>query len=137
LEDQESISSFASQYGVSPETRQKIETFYQNLLAELNSYSDIYKVESTIPRSANFKEKAENKINREIEEWLRKKQKDQPEIGGEDTLPIPVQKRFIQATELFSTTPLTTEWEVDQYIESLSKKLKEIIRENKQIEFRK
>lgn len=137
LEDQESISSFSSQYGVSPETRQQIEAFYQNLLVELNSYSDIYKVESTIPRSANFKEKAENKINREIEEWLRKKQKDQPEVGGEDTLPIPVQKRFIQATELFSSTPLTTEREVDQYIESLSKKLKEIIRGNKHIEFRK
>ncbi|KOF08715.1 hypothetical protein AC739_18810 [Planococcus glaciei] len=139
-DDQESILSFSSQYGVSDETRQQIKTFYESLMEDLASYSDIFKVEATIPRSANFKEKLENKINREIEEWLRRKRKEQEERpirDGRDSTPTPVQKRFIQSAELFSPTPLTTEDEVDEYIENLSRKLKEIIKSNKHIEFRK
>lgn len=136
--DLENVFSFASQYGVSDETKQRINTFYTSLLEELESYTDIFKVEATIPRSTDFKEKEESNINREIEEWLRKKREEQISIKqGGNSFSTPVQKRFIKSSELISLTTLTTEDEVDEYITNLSQKLKEIIRDNKHIEFQK
>ncbi|ALS78621.1 hypothetical protein AUO94_08075 [Planococcus kocurii] len=140
IEDQENLISFASQYGVSDETKQQIDKFYSHLLEVLESYTDIFKVEATIPRSTNFKEKEESSINREIGEWLRKKQEEQEDISikeGGGSPSTPIQKRFIKSSELVSLTPLTTENEVDEYIKNLSQKLKEIIKDNKHIEFQK
>ncbi|MBU9673997.1 BREX system P-loop protein BrxC [Planococcus sp. CP5-4] len=142
-DDKVSLTSFSSQYGVSNETKQEISYFYKHLLEDLDSYTDIHRVESSILRSSNFKVQTENKINRELEEWLRRKRKEQKEQeggtiqDGDEPTEIPVQKEFIQVLELISPTPLTTEAEVDLYLENLSQRLKAAIKNNKQIEFRK
>lgn len=140
LDDYESISSYSSQYGVSNVTKQEIETFYANLNEELDTYKDIFKVEASIPRSSNYKERTEIKIIREIAEWKRKKQEEQAgksDRGIKDPDNIPKETTFLQPADLFSSSPLTTEDEVDQYIENLSQKLKGIIRDNKYVNFRK
>lgn len=137
--DYNEISLLAKQYGVSGETKDRVENFYQQLKNSLNSYNDIFKVDATIAQSANFKERMARQIKREIEESNRRKQEKDIKITGESlTPPIEtkvIQKERVKVTELVPVTTLTTEEDVDKYIQTLAKKLKQIIRANKYIEF--
>ncbi|WP_462406686.1 BREX system P-loop protein BrxC [Gracilibacillus sp. Marseille-QA3620] len=115
----------AKQSGVSTETKEQIERYYPALLSQVDTFSDIYKVDATIPQSTNFKEKYERMINREIQVWLE---------GEEGTDGPKVQKQKIRASELIVVKELRSEEDVDQYINALSNKLKQIIKSNKIIE---
>lgn len=138
--DYEEISLIASQYGVSKETRERVENFYQQLNDSLETYNDVFKVDATISQSTSFKERTARVIKREIEAWRRRKEEDERKIIGEpptphvETQPV-VQKEKVKLTELVQVKTLSSEEEVDKYIHTLSKKLKQIIRANKQIEF--
>ncbi|MCI0766549.1 BREX system P-loop protein BrxC [Bacillus sp. TL12] len=128
------ISLLARQYGVSDSTKQQIEQYYSYLKNQLDSFMDIYKVDATISQSDSFKERYERIISREIEDW-KKRQKPEIIIDGGGEVELPAQKEKIWASELVIVKTLRSEEDVDQYINTLSNKLKQIIKLNKEIEF--
>lgn len=137
--DVEELMLQTSQEGVSAETKSRIEQYYEQLTSRLEQFTDIYKVDATIAQSNSFKEKTLREIRLEIEEWKRKitgggNEPDHVDPPIERVKPT-VQKQTIKASELVTVRKLSTEEEVDLYISTLSRKLKDIIKANKQIEF--
>jgi hypothetical protein len=139
--DYDYLSLKAKQYGVSNETKERVERYYFALIEEVEEFVDIYKVDATISQSTSFKEQFERKINLEIEEWHRRTVVTPPVVidGGGDKpgggQVATVQKQKIKASELIVVKELRSEEDVDQYINTLSNKLKQIIKANKEIEF--
>ena len=130
----------AKQYGVSPETKRQIDVYYEGLNKNLTQFEDIFKVDATISQSANFKEQTLKAIHREIEEWKRQQALKQVVAGDTGVEPPPViedevQKEVVDVKRLVAIKTLATEEDVDAYINTLSSKLKAIIKQNKQIEF--
>lgn len=130
----------AKQYGVSPETKRQIDVYYEGLNKNLAQFEDIFKVDATISQSANFKEQTLKAIHREIEEWKRQQALKQVVAGDTGVEPPPViedevQKEVVDVKRLVAIKTLATEEDVDAYINTLSSKLKAIIKQNKQIEF--
>lgn len=130
----------AKQYGVSTETKQQIEGYYEGLNTSLSQFEDIFKVDATISQSANFKEKTLKAIHREIEEWKRQQVLKQVVAGDTGVEPptvieFEIEKEVVDVKRLVDIKTLSSEEEVDKYINTLSTKLKDIIKKNKQIEF--
>ena len=130
----------ANEDGVTEETKERIRAYYLNLYNIMNELVDIFKVDATITQSSAFKDKQELIINREINEFVKKKQEKQPEgvvEGGEfyGAVKTAPQRERVKVNALLSTKTLKTEEDVDMLLETLSAKLKQIIKSNKQIEF--
>jgi len=136
--DYDYLSLQANQYGVSNETKQRVDQYYSDLNESLEIFTDIYKVDATISQSTSFKENMEKSVQREIREWQRNKEEEQRKRPDaeviEPVVPI-VQIESVKVSHLVPITTLSTEAEVDTYISTLSGKLKQIIKTNKQIEF--
>lgn len=136
--DYDELSILAKQYGVSNETKQQVDDHYDRLKDSLDTFIDIFKVDATISQSASYKERTATEIRREIAEWQRRKAEEQKRNTGtivETPVKTIVQKQTVKVTELVAVTTLSTEEDVDKYINTLSHKLKQIIKSNKQIEF--
>lgn len=136
--DYDELAILAKQYGVSGETKQRVDNYYSELNDSLDSFSDIFKVDATISQSTSYKEKMEKSIRQEIAEWQRKKEEEQrkrPDSKVVEPVAPTIQKETVKVSELVRITSLSTEEDVDQYINTLSNKLKQIIKSNKQIEF--
>lgn len=138
--DYDELSLQAKQYGVSNETKQCVDDYYNGLKYNLNTFTDIFKVDATNSQSTSYKERTAIEISREIAEWKRKKAEEQKEQNGgkvEDPTVIEpvVQKQSVKVANLVPVKTLSTEEDVDQYINTLSNKLKQIIKSYKQIEF--
>lgn len=135
--DYDYLSLLAEQAGVSQETKEHIKHYFTDLIKQVDGFTDIYKVDATISQSESFKEKYEQIINKEIDEWKRRNGKiptnviGRGEVGGTTT----IQKQKIKASELIVVKELRSEEDVDKYINTLSNKLKQIIKMNKEIEF--
>lgn len=141
-DDCDYLSLLTSQYGVSNETKERVNRYYQELNANVDIFTDIYKVDATVSQSTSFKEKMEGSIEREIAEWKRKKEEEERKRPGGEVFEPPVSpvgptihKQPVKVTKLVNVRTLTTEDDVDKYVNALSSKLKQIIKENKQIEF--
>lgn len=134
--DYEELSLLAGQYGVSDNTKQRVEDYYNRLNTDLAQYTDIFKVDATISQSASFKDRTLIQIQREILKWKQQ----QANNGGTvveppiDTIEQAPKKQQVKLSQLIPAKTLTTEEEVDKYIHTLSNKLKQMIKENKQIE---
>lgn len=138
--DYDELSLQAKQYGVSNETKQRVDDYYNELKANLDAFTDIFKVDASISQSTSYKERTEIEIRREIIEWQRKKAEEQKKQTGGEVVDPPIiepviLKQNVKVTELVAIKTLSTEEDVDQYINTLSNKLKQIIKSNKQIEF--
>ncbi|WP_026673780.1 BREX system P-loop protein BrxC [Alkalihalobacterium bogoriense] len=134
--DYENLAILAKQYGVSTETKQRVDQYYKDLTTNIESFVDIYKVDATISQSTSFKEKYERVIDREIKEWQRRKQEEQGTGVIETQPPVAtIQKQKVKVSELLAVKTLQSEEDVDQFVNTLSNKLKEIIKSNKHIEF--
>ncbi|RIW32679.1 BREX system P-loop protein BrxC [Bacillus salacetis] len=140
--DQDYLVLLAKQYGVNPATKEKVEAYYNDLQASVDTFKDIYKVDATISQSASFKEKYERVIDNEIKEWQRRKEQEKAPIGREtgetetSTTPVTtIQKEKVKVTQVLNIRTLTSEEDVDQFVNTLSTKLKQIIKSNKHIEF--
>ncbi|MEK3976203.1 BREX system P-loop protein BrxC [Psychrobacillus sp. FSL K6-1267] len=138
--DYDELSLQAKQYGVSNETKQSVDDYYNELKGNLERFTDIFKVDATISQSTSYKDRTATEIRREIAEWKRKKEEEQIEQNGGKVVDPPtlqpvVQKHSVKVSELVAITTLSTEEDVDKYINTLSNKLKQIIKSNKQIEF--
>ncbi|MFC5559065.1 BREX system P-loop protein BrxC [Ureibacillus thermophilus] len=134
--DYEELSLLANQYGVSNNTKQRVEDYYNELNTNLENYTDIFKVDATITQSAAFKEKMLIHIERERLEWERKQTDNggtvvEPPIAAIEQAP---KKQQVKLSQLVSIKTLRNEEDVDKYIHTLSNKLKQIIKENKHIE---
>ncbi|OOE12496.1 BREX system P-loop protein BrxC [Fictibacillus arsenicus] len=132
--DYDYTSLLAEQNGVSQETKERIKHYYTELMKQLDRFTDIYKVDATISQSVSFKEKYERTINAEIEEWKRRNEKPNS-VGGGAGGTTTIQRQIVRASELIVVKELRTEKDVDKYINTLSNKLKQIIKLNKEIEF--
>lgn len=141
--DYDHLSLLAKQYGVSSETKDRIDKYYDDLLNSVDGFTDIYKVDATIPQSASFKEKYERTINQEIQERQRKKEEEAGQVGesngandaNDGETVVTVQKQQVKVSDLLVVKTLSSEEDVDKYINTLSDKLKQIIKSNKHIEF--
>jgi len=132
-EDYQSIKPFASQYGVKDETKQRFERYYSELKANIESFTDIDKVDAAISQSASFKSSMLKQINDDLERF---KLKPPITIVDPPISPLTEVKEIekVQVKQLVPITTLKTEEAVDEYIQMLSKKMKDIIRANKDIE---
>ena len=95
-------------------------------------------MDATISQSNSYKEKTLKEIRQEIIEWQRKKAEEQKRNAGtvvDPPIEPVIQKQTVKVKELVTVKTLSTEEEVDLYINTLSHKLKQIIKANKQIEF--
>lgn len=136
--DYDDLSLQAKQYGVSNGTKQRVDDYYSELNESLALFDNLFKVDATISQSASYKEKMEKNIQREIVEWQRKKEEEQrkhPDGMAVDPVVPTIQKEAVKVSQLVRVATLSTEQDVDQYINTLSNKLKQIIKSNKQIEF--
>lgn len=137
--DYDEVSLLSRQYGVSAETKQNVEFNFTKLLADVTAFTDIYKVDATISQSASLKDRMSRIISQDIAQEAKRKAEQQRIIGGESNVPsveeVVVQKESVKVTTLVPMKTLATEQDVDQYISTLSAKLKQIIKSNKQIEF--
>ncbi|KRE50663.1 BREX system P-loop protein BrxC [Paenibacillus sp. Soil724D2] len=129
----------ASEEGVSEETKNRIQSYYENLYNVMDELSDIFKVDATITQSTAFKDKQDTTINRETLEF-EKKQEELPKVfvggGTPEVIVVKVpQKERVKVNNLLATKTLRTEEDVDRLLNTLSAKLKQIIKSNKQIEF--
>jgi len=144
--DFDEASLQANQYGVSNRTKEQIDIDYKNMLALLNSYTDLFKVDAAITRSNSYKIKAIQDIQREITEWQRQKELEQKKrtkvtepVSPIEPAPEPepvIQKETVKLSELITVRTLSTEEDVDKYVSTLSNKLKQIIKSNKEIELK-
>lgn len=130
----------ANEDGVSEETKKRIKSYYENLFNTMNTLVDIFKVDATITQSSAYKDKEETTINREISEYERREKAKQPDgvvEGGETYVAIKTvpQRERVKVNSLLATKTLRTEEDVDMLLNTLSAKLKQIIKSNKQIEF--
>lgn len=136
--DYDELSILAKQYDVSHATKQEVDNYYNHIFENLHAFTDIFKVDATISQSASFKERTEIEIKREIDAAQRRRVEEQKTITGsidEKMIPIMTKKQEVKISELVAVTTLSTEKDVDQYINTLSHKLKQIIKSNKQIKF--
>lgn len=137
--DLDHLTLRSNEDGVSEETKKRILDYYNNLYSNMNELTDIFKVDATITQSTTFRDRQDAIINREIHEY-EKTQVEQPEVVLEGKVPyvavksVPQRER-VRVNNLLSTKTLRTEDDVDMLLNTLSAKLKQIIKSNKQIEF--
>jgi hypothetical protein len=135
--DYDLLALKVKQYGVSGETKEQIDLYYDGLLKQIDVYKDIFKVDATISQSASFKERYERRINQEIQDRQTRNRNEATNVFGKEggKAAAVVQKEQVKAAELLIVKTLCSEQDVDQYINILSNKLKRIIKANKEIEF--
>lgn len=138
--DYEEVSLMANQYGVTPETKKRAINFYKRIMQSVEAYTNLFKVDASIAQSARFKEDISREIRREIDEAWRKQKEEEKSTPTRESQPAiaikpEIQKEQVKLTEILPIRTLSTEEEVDQFVQAISKKLKQIIRENKRIEF--
>lgn len=130
----------ASQYGVSSDTAEIIKAYYNNLISKIDDYSDIFKIDASITQSNSRKDYYENMINKEIAEYQRKIEEGAKKDGTIKEPPSgpekPVQKVIerVRVSSLVTIKSLKTEDDIDIYVRELKNKLKQIIKEDKEIE---
>ncbi|PIC94624.1 hypothetical protein CSV69_15785 [Sporosarcina sp. P26b] len=132
-EDKEQLTTAVKQYGVSDETKQKVKSYYARMEENLSAFTNIYKVDAAITQSRDFVKEASVDIQREIQKWMRR-ETDKTSTGGETSIPALVRKTSVKVNDLVDLTVLTSEEDVDRYVQQLSRKLKEMIHLNDEIE---
>src|SRR5690625_278253 len=140
--DFEEASLHANQYGVSEKTKQRITSQFENFLANIEEFTDLIKLDATNQQSQTNKMRVIQKVRREIEESQSKKQleaqAEKDSQVSEPTVAIKpepvVQTEAVKLSDLTTIKTLSTEEDVDKYVNTLANKLKQIIRSNKEIE---
>jgi len=129
----------AAQYGVSQATKDGVQVFYQDKLAELETYTDMYRLDAALAQSNSKKEVFEGQIDKEIAAY-QKQQAEAAKRNAEKTDPAPIPKptpktiEKVIITKLVTIKSLKTQEDIDVYIRELKSKLTSIIKEDKEIE---
>lgn len=139
------VSLQLNNYGLSTATKEQIENQFHDFLNRTDQENEIHRVDAIVTQSSNYREQAMQRINDEIAAWHKAKeeeqakQQEQQEKSPTKLSKIPkreVQKEIVDIAELVTVQRLATEKEVDTYVRTLSHKLKQIIKSNKEIEFK-
>jgi hypothetical protein len=138
--DYDYLALIAKQEGVSSMTRERVSVYYDSLINNVEDFTDIFKVDATITQSVSFKDSYEIKIRQEVQEWKSSKNGNGGGTGTGGTKPtggtvLTVEKQKVKVTDLLEVKTLSSEEDVDKYVNTLSNKLKNIIKSNKHIEF--
>ncbi|MEZ2458888.1 BREX system P-loop protein BrxC [Salinicoccus roseus] len=120
--------------GVTEETILKIKRTFDDLLGSIDRFVNIYKVDAVITQNKNYKERFERTIEKEIKESHERYKVNGDERDQTPPLPPTPSTKRVRIQELVSVRKLTSESDVDRYVNSLSNELKQLIRENN-IEF--
>jgi hypothetical protein len=132
-EDHDYLMLLSNQEGVKDNTKNAIESTYSSLKANVESYTDILKIEGVKQRSQSFRENYQKSIERDIKEYkdsLTDETNPTPPVVD----PYPVDTEKISIKELMFVKTLKTESDVDTLLREIEKRLKQAIRENKNIE---
>lgn len=135
--DHDHLSLRSNQEGVFEDTKNHIQLYYDNLYKNIDGFGDIFKVDATISQSSAFKEKQDLLLEREINDWHSRKKEEVVKGGSEQYIPrkdVP-QKEQVKMSKLFVVKTLSSEQDVDKLVNTVSAKLKQIIKNNKSIEF--
>ena len=129
----------SQQYGVEHGTPNIVDNFYEALLVETKSYTDVYKLDAVVTRSSNKRNYFETLISNEIESYNRKRKEE--EGNGEVNEPInPTPKpetrkvEKVAVSKLLEIKLLRSEEDIEIYLRELKNKLISIIKEDKEIE---
>ncbi|MCR1973065.1 BREX system P-loop protein BrxC [Clostridium sporogenes] len=142
-EDYSFLKLRSDQYGVSYNTKDKLIKDYDILIEEIKEQDDIYRIDAKIAQSNMKKKHFEEVIAKDIKETEEKdrklREKKLPIDSKGNVTVIPVEKpkkevEKIKISNLVDVTSIKTEVEVDIYLRALSVKLKDVIRNNKEIE---
>jgi hypothetical protein len=128
-QDYDYLNRRANQDRVSNETKSRIQSYYDELFKNIDGYKDIFKVDASIVQSANFRT-AQDKI---IDQEMDSLKKSNHPSGSNETIISPKKER-VKVSHLLSVRTLRTEEDVDQLLDTVSAKLKQMIKDNKQIE---
>lgn len=140
--DFDEVSLQLNNYGLSEATKEEIKQQFHSLLQRIEQEEEIHKVDAIIAQSERAKNRAKSMITEEIKAWQEAKEREQKEQEGNEiadpvvTEKPKVQKEIVNVGELVTVQRLTTEEDVDKYVNTLSHKLKQIIKSNKHIEFK-
>lgn len=131
-EDFHYLNLLSNQDGVLDATKGTIIKNYNSLKESVANYNDILKIEGVKQRSQSFREKYEELINKEIEEYKLRNKPIEPEKPEKE---IKKEVKRIKIKDLLFVKSIKTEEDVDALLNEISKKLKGIVKENKDIEF--
>src|SRR5699024_8384883 len=125
------------QADVTDETRDHAATYYTNMLSNVTNSEDMFKVDAMVTQSDTYLNQTKDRVAKEIERARLKREREATHRSETETKVVTpvIQKEAVKITELIPVQSLTTEADVDNYVATLSHKLKEIIKSNKQIEF--
>lgn len=131
-EDLEYLGMLQNQLGVTEETKSNIKNSYNKLSESVEILVDILKIQGVRSRSQYFKEKYIASIEKDLQEYIKVKEKP----GGYGIPPKKKEKQVskIKIKDLIHMKKFTTENEIDIFINELAKKLKQEIKENRDIE---
>ncbi|WP_238533070.1 BREX system P-loop protein BrxC [Bacillus methanolicus] len=119
------------EYGVKEITKNQIVSAFDTLLKNIESYEDIYKIDASITQANALKDRFEKQIQRDIVE-AQSDDNDDPEIIAD---PPQKQVEKVKVTDIISTRKLTSEEDVDRFVNTLASRLKKLLQQNKDIEF--
>lgn len=130
-DDYDYLKLLSKKDGVKDITKQNIEETYKKLKENAQNYEDILKIEGVKQRSQSFKDKYQENIERDIEDYNKKK--------TEDTTPPPVDPvtkttKKISIKKLMFVKTLESEEDVDVLLKNIEKTLKQSIKDNDKIE---
>lgn len=126
-------------YDVTDNTRKSAKEHYEELIKELEVTENIFKVDAIVTLSQNYLTRlikiVESEIRAAREARVRERKEDDGNVINEPITEPVVQKEEVKLSNLINIQTLKTEEDVDEYINVLSNKLKQIIKSNKEIEF--
>ncbi|MRJ47473.1 BREX system P-loop protein BrxC [Fundicoccus ignavus] len=130
-DDYNRMKQYSKQEGISDQTVEKINSTWTNYLSQIEGTSDIHRVDALTVYSNDAKEKYERTIQREVYAHY------QNNNGNEDTSstvvdPKPVQK--VRITSLVKPARIENEQDIANYLNKLSRELKQRIQMHQIIE---
>ena len=141
----------SSQYGVSHITKDRLINDFNQIISGIEELQDIYRIDAKVAQSTQKRRYFEEIISKDIKETEEKDKKlidttiiNETPVEEEEKYPnsnqVEKPKKEVQKVNmnnLIDITNIKTEDDVDIYLKALAIKLKDIIRNNKEIEIEK
>src|SRR5699024_7175476 len=125
------VKEYSDQEGVSNHTVEKINSTWTNYLSQIEDGRDIHLVAAVISYSNEAKENYQRIMRREIDAFhLKNTENEESTTTVADPKPI----RQVKITSLVQSTKLETEQDINDYLDELSRELKQRIQMNQIIE---
>lgn len=130
-DDFDYMKQYSKQEGISDQTVEKINSTWTNYLSQIEGTSDIHRVDALTVYSNDAKDKYERAIQRELDTHYQKNNGNE-ESSSTVADPKPVQK--VRITSLVKPARIENEQDIANYLNKLSRELKQIIQVHQIIE---